>query len=324
MKIKNFFSFINESVSKEVTFQFSSRFGDIIDEIDSPISDEIFNIRLSRKTDISLVDLSDDPSMVSFIPSNKLIKHLNVSDSILHTLIKPLYDSNADIYHKYRVNMKVGRFINKLFGDEFSKDEIHKFVNQYKSLMSENILDFKFYEGFDIKKGYRSINYTFDGQSGNELLNSCMNDRQDLIDFYSGCPVKLLVLEDSNNKIFGRSLVWSLQNGKTFMDRVYVANQYDYWKFINHAKENGWIWKKENKSGDGIKITDGKESNYLKLSVDLKFNFEDYKDWGVPYLDTFIYARGRKLYNYIPDEPGRYYVLNASDGTYDSIFISEF
>lgn len=324
MKIHNFITFINESVAKKVTFQFSNRFGEIIDEIDSPISDEIFNIRLSRQTDMSLVDLSDAPSMISFISSDKLIKHFGVKDTLLHTLIKPLYDSNADIYHKHRANMKIGRFINKLFGDEFSKDEIHKFVNQYKSLTSENVLSFTFYEGFDIKNGYRSINYTFTGQSGNELINSCMNDQPDIIDFYSGCPVKLLVLEDSDKKIFGRALVWTLSDGKTFMDRVYVANQYDYWKFINHAKENGWIWKEENKSGDVVKITNGKESSYLKLSVDLKFDFDEYKDWGVPYLDTFIYARGRKLYNYIPIEPGRYYTLIASDGTYDSLFVSEF
>lgn len=321
MKIKNFFSFINESVKTTVPFQFSNRWCELIYEIDSPISDDIFNHRY-QPSDISLIDFSENPGMVSFTTSDKLAKHFDSSDDLLKTLIKPLYNSDAEIYHKMRSDIKVGRFVNKLFGDKYSNAEIHKFVNKYKSVTVNTKLEFEYYEKFKIKEGYRSIKYT-SGPSGNELTHSCMNDKLDYIDFYVGCPVKLLVLRDSNH-IFGRALVWELSDGDTFMDRVYVANQHDYWKFINYAKKMKWWWKSENKSGDEIKLTNGDITKRKFVSVDLNFNFDDYKDWGVPFLDTFVYARDYKLYNYIPNIPGRFYKLNATDGTCDVEYVDDF
>jgi hypothetical protein len=36
------------------------------------------------------------------------------------------------------------------------------------------------------------------------------------------------------------------------MDRIYVINDSDYFKFINYAKTNNIIYKNENKSGPSV------------------------------------------------------------------------
>ena len=143
-----------------------------------------------------------------------------------------------------------------------------------------------------------------------------MNDCTDWIDFYMGCPVQLLVLLNDQGHIFGRSLIWQIKENKFFMDRIYVAFERDYFKFIDYAKSNGWWWKVENKSGSSIKYTNGKLIDWFPVEIKLNFDFEESKDWGVPYLDTFSYYQEDKLTNYIPKD-GTYYILTSTDGTYD-------
>jgi hypothetical protein len=336
MKIKNYLEFFESNSNKiRVPLQFSNRFCNILKNIDSPISKALIDQRLSDE-DFSLVDIGKYSDTASYTTSQKLIEHFkvqydwrpdlspHVSTSmilpILNILIKPLNREEAPIYHKNRTEIKIGRLVKKILLDTFPDSEIEKFVNQYKSILSKEELKFEFLEGSDLRVGYQSQNYTYTGSSSNPLINSCMNDCLDFIDFYLGCPVKLLVLLNSENHIFGRALVWEIEKGVFFMDRVYAAFESDYFKFIEHAKSNGWWWKSENKSGSRISFTNGKTTEWFPVEISLNFDFYKYQNYGyekkVPYLDTFIYCQNNKLTNYIP-KSGTYYKLVQADGTFD-------
>ena len=313
MKIKNYLEFFESNSTKiKVPLQFSGRFVNILNKVNSPISKALLELRLSKQ-DLSLVDIGKYSDTASYTTSQKLSTHFKTTDQGLDTLVKPLNYEDAPIYHINRVEIKIGRLLKKLFFDTFSDAEIENFVNQYKSILSKEELKFEF---CDLEKGYSSQNYTHTGSSSNPLMNSCMNDCLNFIDFYLGCPVRLLVLVNSEGHIFGRALIWEIKKDVFFMDRVYVAFESDYFKFIEHAKLNGWWWKSENKSGSRISFTDGKVTEWFPVEINLNFDFEGYKDWGVLYLDTFLYCQNNKLTNYIP-KSGTYYKLVETDGTFE-------
>jgi hypothetical protein len=293
-------------------------FENILERIDSPICVALLNLH-NEPSDFSLIMVGDDVDTISFTTSTKLSQHFNTYDySKLSTLVRPLRNETL-IYFKNNTNIRAGRFIKKIFLDEFTDQEIENFVNQYKSIREENSLNFEIWEGNKIISGYQSKNYNYDGPSSNPLMNSCMNDELHLIDFYQYVPVKLLVLLNSDGHIFGRSLIWQTDKG-LFMDRIYVTNNSDYFKFINYAKTNNIIYKNENKSGPSVEyVKDGKVS-WFPMIIKLKFNIDEYskeefsgKIRDIPYMDTFIYGQKSRLSNYEPLD-NKYYVLTDTDG----------
>ena len=320
MRLFKFFEFILESGKEtiKVPFIMSYDFENILERIDSPICVALLNLH-TEPSDFSLIMVGDDVDTISFTTSTKLSQHFNTYDySKLATLVRPLRNETP-IYFKNNTNIRVGRFIKKIFLDEFTDQEIESFVNQYKSIREETSLNFEIWEGNKIISGYQSKNYNYDGPSSNPLMNSCMNDELHLIDFYQYVPVKLLVLLNSDGHIFGRSLIWQTDKG-LFMDRIYVTNNSDYFKFINYAKTNNIIYKNENKSGPSVEyVKDGKVS-WFPMIIRLKFNIDEYskeefsgKVRDIPYMDTFIYGQKNTLSNNEPFD-NKYYVLTDTDG----------
>jgi hypothetical protein len=141
-----------------------------------------------------------------------------------------------------------------------------------------------------------------------------MNNRTDLVDFYLYVKdLEMLVLVDSESKIMGRALLWTDDEGRKLLDRVYYINDKDYYKFINLAKENGWYYKKRNISGGSAWILNGIEQ---KVHSKIKYPVESISDL-FPYVDSFYYLDDKNgfLMNYEPS--GSYYVLNDTDGQYE-------
>lgn len=300
MYLKRFLQFIKES-KEEVPFQFKKG-DDIVDllkQIKSPIAEELLKFQGSP-SEFTEVCLSYFDDYVSYIPARKFLEG----------------DKNY-------TDIKVGRFARKIFGDKFSDREYQLFVEKFKGL-NLGEFSFKLLEGEDIIDGYRSKFYTYEGGSSNSLKNSCMNDHLDLINFYKYCPVKLLVLVDNQDIIFGRALVWQISEKDYFMDRVYYAFDEDYHKFTNYAISKDWVFKIENKSGHNIKLTkDGLTPFWIKMEVILPKEMpehgisesnpfsEYYVD--VPYMDTFQYGVKGKLLNYKPAE--EWFKLDTTEGT---------
>ena len=315
MRLLKFSEFLLEKISKKVPFQWSKKFDQVLNKIDSPIKDALLELRMSD-SDMSLINVSERNDMITFTESSKLYDIFfenEISKKWGNLYFGPLTDPDAQIYNKNRSEIKIGRFIKRILLDTFSDKEIEKFVNQYKSQFDFKKLQFKILEGSDIKDGYNSNNFSFENSLPNELINSCMNDQLTLIDFYYSCPVKLLILEDQNGYLWGRSLIWEIKEDVFYMDRIYSVKGEILFKFQNYAKENGWWWKSENKSGSYYNMTNGKEKVWIKIEIPLKYNFEDHKEWGVPYLDTFCFMQNNTLMNYEP-ESGHYYELIGTKG----------
>jgi len=321
--IFNFFNFILESSRIQVPIKFSVSLISIFQNssifLGSPISADLLALK-DTKGDISLLNV-DGLDTISFTTSAKLSQHFSVFDeSILSTYIYPLSSNSAEIYHKNRYSIKIGRLINKLFGNKYNSSEIEKFVNIYKSIMRKSLLVFEVWS--DINKGYSSSLYTQDARDANALLNSCMNDELAIITFYTYVPVKLLVLLNSEGHIFGRALIWETNRG-LFMDRIYTAFDCDYYKFIEYARENKIIYKDKNKSGPNIEYVKDGITSWFEMSISLKFDIVEYsyddaffsgeapKD--IPYMDTFIYGFDRTLTNKEPSFD-KFYILQDTEG----------
>jgi hypothetical protein len=209
--------------------------------------------------------------------------------------------SNSNI----KGEVKLGRFINKFLsaiGKNFPAAVIERFVNMYEAevlLRKDALNNFKVVEGEDIRKWYNKNNYE---NSNGELGNSCMRypKCEKFFDIYVENPevCKLLIFTTNDGKLTGRALLWTLEDGKKYMDRIYTnKDSYDN-LFIKWRHENGY--KRE-----------------IEPSSVVKVNTKDYILY--PYMDTFIYydAKEGKLSNNNYNFQKPYAQLDETEGEPD-------
>ncbi len=314
MKLFKFFEFILESSSPVLLpVVFSDEFKDKLDSIGNSFVSSAFK-QMYNSQDVqkeyTLISVGNSDDTISYVDSYKL---KDIKDI---TKIK----SDDTIWKKNRTDIKVGRFVHKFFPKTFTDKAVEDFVNKWKSSSVDNSR-FEFFQGTDIKNAYRSNFYYFADDSSNPLMNSCMNDELNLIEFYAYCPgLKCLVLISDEGYILGRALIWKDHLDRTVMDRVYYVFDKDYYKFLRFAEKNGWYYKKRNISGGSTFIKDGEEKHLLtKVRVPDVFKF---KDDGFPYMDTFYYAQGEWAQNYEPE--GTYFKLQDTEGGYDEYVDEEY
>jgi hypothetical protein len=166
--------------------------------------------------------------------------------------------------------------------------DIEEFVNSTVSFLKMNKSDseskIEEVKGEEIRFWYHRDNYQ--SLSG-ELGSSCMSypHTQPFLDIYckNTNSVSLLILKSKQEKLLARALLWKLDNGEYFLDRVYSVLNSDCIIFWRLAIEKGWIYKKRDDLFKGDTFWIG------SLSVNLdKSQFNTY-----PYLDTLCY-----LYEY--------------------------
>lgn len=159
--------------------------------------------------------------------------------------------------------------------------------------------------GEDIRHWYLRDNYQ---ATSGELSNSCMSYDycQGFLDLYCMNPdqVSLLVLKSKEDKLIGRALLWTLDNGDKFMDRVYSVMDSDRRLFTDHARDNGWVHTKDGMLKKGKELYD---ESHLYVTLD-RSKFDYY-----PYLDTLKYLAGDTL-SAQGDSDDKY--LNCTDGNY--------
>jgi len=200
-----------------------------------------------------------------------------------------------EVWSKNRQPIKIGRAIRallKVAGVDFVDKDIEDFVNKYKSTIdkiNDKFRLFEVVEGDDIAHWYRYANYL--NQSGT-LGNSCMKSvPSSYFEIYTSNPdvCKLLILksEDDESKITGRALLWTLTDGKKFLDRIYTNVDSDVQLFRDWAKENGIYSKFYNNSSDSPDVFDleGQKLRLEKLEVRIRRGSYD----RYPYVDTIKY-----------------------------------
>lgn len=208
--------------------------------------------------------------------------------------IDPLIASKT--ISKSKTKVRFGRFLNaflEAIGARYSSATIEKFVNLFQSeveLENNAMSFFKLVKGNEIKKWYHHRNYA--ANSG-QLGNSCMRyDKcQSYFDIYTRNPdVCQLLIYEKDDKLLGRALVWTLDNGKKYMDRIYTIKDNIDILFIRWADENNVSYS----STEQMKVN-------LSIKWDIDFIIDE--EIQFPYMDTFIY--------YKPDES---YLTNKFNG----------
>lgn len=260
----------------------------------SVIADALLQKRLSKEivhdNHINYLSLSKDDLKISYLPFDRLSKY------------KEVIENDPQIAWKANLRIKAnpGSAIQKVFKDLNNKD-IEIFVNHFKALQSKKDYEMKIVSGLDIRKYYFQNSYK---QQSGSLGNSCMK--------YDGCAsffslyeenddtIKMLIMSDSTDKIYGRALLWNTDDVKV-MDRIYTINDEEYSiHFKKWAEQNGYIFKTHQKYDHTLQFDDQGKTSEKRIAIKLtKSKFELF-----PYLDTFKFFNRNDgiLYNYNPKE----------------------
>ena len=178
---------------------------------------------------------------------------------------------------------KFGKLLKYLgFSDEIKGYEIENFISNFKKSDTSNL---ELRKGKDILKSYLCDNYD-DSKGHGNLFNSCMRftRAQDYLEIFTANPSQvacLTLVNPTNKRVQGRALIWQLDSGKYFMDRIYTVNKELDSIFNKYAHDNN--------------IEQGSPSDEITLKVGGDFDY-------YPYMDTFTY--------YSPDQS----LLSANNG----------
>lgn len=262
----NYNDYINEKKEENglAEFIYSKEFGDILIKLKkySPIANELIDLYDNHENvKRTFIDVTKDENRISFIYDVDVID----------------IDKKSIWSNRKRKKVKIGKFLKSLLKDKYLEFEIERFVNFYKSEIRKFKTYFKIFKGEELSKWYNIDNMV---PELGTLGSSCMRYErcQEYFDLYKKNPdkISLLVLfEIGNDKSIGRSLLWELNDGIIFMDRIYYSYDCDKILFKNYALEN-------NISINSHDHKNGIEKIYTYLKP------KDYEYY--PYLDTmFIY-----------------------------------
>ena len=233
--------------------------------------------------------------------------------------LRSVDDKLRQVWSKNRQEIGVGRGVRALLKaadvTTFTDRDLELFVNLYKATIDKLNDKFSFFEEVTGEKIYFWYNYQNYYQRSGTLGNSCMaNARASWLEIYTENPnqVSLVIFksQDDPDKIVGRALLWTLTDGKKFMDRIYTINDSDVQLFRDYAKENGWYSKYYNNSGDDNKAYAPDGSN-VNLDLTVNLDKKDYSNY--PYLDTLKYFQeGRGILS--SEQRGDYVTLEDTGG----------
>jgi len=297
----------------EIYLYFSSRFRSILDNETTSFKVKKSYIDIDENS-IDKITFISIPKIIDIIATDKDIKKKDVDLSLNTTSSYNYIKDRSDMYTKYRVSMKINKFINDIFNNEYKtinltdeekktfklngiiskSQELEQFVNQFKSLREPGT--FELVSGDDLEYWYLSSHnsYVSNPDYRGTLQQSCMNNTnaQSYLNFYVNNPdkVSLLIMKDKNNPdlISSRSLIWTLDKpeGRKFMDRIYTTYQYQAEMFKDYAKTQNWLYKSIQNSNENTNIFDPMDSTDMEreLVVSEFVNNDKY-----PYLDTLKY-----------------------------------
>jgi len=179
-----------------------------------------------------------------------------------------------------KFKVKPGRFITSIGFSDMAK--------QFSDLIKIMTIDIKpEIITKDICWSYDEVNYT---PGGGSINGSCMRHVkcQDKISFYEKNGIELLrVIQD--DKVLARAILWRLDDGNTYLDRVYARYEFIETKIRNLAQANGWLIKKYNDSDAHAIIKPNGEVYNDILKVTIPENNTGIDKVDAPYMDTLCY-----------------------------------
>jgi len=207
--------------------------------------------------------------------------------------LRPIDERYKILFSKNRQSVKIGKAVKAILditGFEFTPYELEVFVNGFKSTVDKLNDKFSYFElvsGQEIGKFYNERNYL---EKSGKIGTSCMASSP--VEWFSiymenpdVCNLLILKSEKDETKIIGRALLWTLNDGKKFLDRIYTINDSDIELFRDYAKENGWYSKFFNNSSGDISALSPNGERYNALVGKVSVKPREYGHY--PYLDTF-------------------------------------
>jgi hypothetical protein len=335
MKLFKYLEFIVETKEKitglfKLSRDIKYKLNILIDNFNDPIANAFLELDRSYQ-DMTYINVSHEDNKILYIPMDKVksffddpsVKRyspsMSLNDLIRIIEVKPEPGKLYNFYYDKKISFTeiyVGRFIKKLFIDTFTDSQVSVFVERWISTNTNG--EFKIWETDKIMDAYSSGNY--EEYMGSSLDHSCMNDDSS-VNFYRVCPsVKILVLLNNDGDIKGRALLWETTTGKKIMDRIYYNTEADYQRFIKWSIENGY-YTRSKAYGSSTSFNFGGKPEVITLKEKVIFpNIEEYKNEYFPYIDTFCYAKDGFGTNYEPTDPGKYFKLQETDGTYEDLY----
>jgi hypothetical protein len=302
--LNNFNSFktsiLLESILKESRLYFSSPFRDMLVLMkDNDISIKLLSMEGTNvSSDVTFVDLSKENGYLTFLPmvkaQEKIKRKWNVNmDEISQvTANNNLYSNDINsynytgVYGDDRNQIKIGKFINKVFSGIYQSSDVESFVNELKALQAMEH-QIEIVSGKDINTWYTSKNYL--SNNSGSLVGSCMSDNDYLGIYIDNPEVCRLVILTVNNRLIARALVWKINTCNPnlgfeyYMDRVYYYKDHQEKVLQNYAKDQGWAYKNKIHSRLDVFYYNGKEVT-ANMTVKIKPGMIYVK---YPYLDTF-------------------------------------
>ena len=277
--MKRFLEFINENTNT-MKLYYSDKLRRIFEKISNGSSEEAKKIAnfliLAEDSNqmldkYTLIDVTDKNDYISHMQVNRIIKEFPGKEDRVEN------DSKFWTDEKIRTKHKIGKWVTHIYKDVykttgFTPSQIEEFSNVYKATYDAIDMppEFVILKGDDIKWGYLVDNYV--PCEGTTLGNSCMRHSycQKYFDIYTENEdvCSLLVLKESD-KVKGRALLWVLENGEFYMDRIYTANDSDKHLFEEWADQHNYRKYSNDHKSKSVEV---EESNY------------DY----YPYMDTFF------------------------------------
>jgi hypothetical protein len=231
-------------------------------------------------------------------------------------------DRTEKVWKKSRQEINIGRAIRALLtsaGQTIIDKELEEFVNRFKSIIDKLNDKFSYFElvsGDKIGHWYHYNNYyQRSGTLGSSCMSACPESYFDIYISNPGvCQLLILKSSEDTSTIIGRALLWTIRDGKKFLDRIYSMKDSDVNLFQEYAKENGWYYKYHNNSSDsGRCVSPSGETVELDLTVDIEpGGYENY-----PYLDTLKHWDKSKGTLSIK-RTSNTYILESTSGDYIS------
>jgi hypothetical protein len=159
-------------------------------------------------------------------------------------------DKQKIVFTRSRQEIRIGRAIRVLlqtYNYPVTDAKIETFVNEFRavlSIMNDVFSRFEIVEGDDLGFWYNRRNYEF--PHNGTLGGSCQAvGNLNWLEIYIKNPqtVKLLMLKSENfdNKIIGRALLWTLDDGRQVMDTIYTSKDSDRNVFIEYGNAKGYL-----------------------------------------------------------------------------------
>ena len=273
----------NNYLLLESILEISDDFISILKKMKNPIASDILSmVGVDVQTKINNLSLTSTSSMVGFVDDTKYQKDKNTKPS----------------------DVSVGKAIRRLLVDngiKFTDADLEKFVNEFKGLNLKSN-DIQLVSGESIRYWYNEENYA----EGGELNKSCM--REEDCSYFFGIyvhnpdKIRMAILVNEKGLLLSRALIWKLNNGKYYMDRIYATDK-PYEDMFRH-----WFYETYE---DGV-IYPSKEV----LECDLEqVDFTTY-----PYMDSFpyIYIDKKKASSKPPSEnDGKVLECLETEGGYE-------